>query len=160
MLVIILLSFLLWKEIKFALLNKMENEMKVQSNISRNVNAGKLVLAAVFFLVLGNSSYAASSNSCKDSHAIKLATNYAKDAGYSYIASVNGTKGDNAKALASTLILCEDGRALGPAHSLHADIRTIGRGRFSHWGENLFFSTSDNSDPNKNGRIYTILEQK
>jgi len=30
-------------------------------------------------------------------------------------------------------------------------------GRYSHWTENvLFFSTSDNSDPNENGREYMI----
>jgi hypothetical protein len=54
----------------------------------------------------------------------------------------------------STLIIYENGVALGPGHSLHDNIRKIGRGRFSHWGETLYFSTSDNSDPNNNGRQY------
>lgn len=51
-------------------------------------------------------------------------------------------------------------RELGPAHSVHTDIGSLGRGRFSHWGnesgsvEALFFSTSDNSDPRSNGRTY------
>ena len=57
----------------------------------------------------------------------------------------------------SKLILCEDGFPLGPARSAHADISKEGRGRFSHWGNNVMFSTSDNSDPNKNGRIYSIV---
>jgi hypothetical protein len=56
----------------------------------------------------------------------------------------------------STLIIFEDGRALGPGHSVHETIQKIGRGRFSHWSITLFFSTSDNSDPNKNGRKYSI----
>ena len=58
----------------------------------------------------------------------------------------------------SPVALAEDGVALGPAHSLHALIRGEGCGRFSHWGPNqvLLFSTSDNSDPNRNGRVYTI----
>jgi hypothetical protein len=58
----------------------------------------------------------------------------------------------------SPLQLFEDGRPLGPAHSLHALIRGEGHGRFSHWGpqQMLLFSTSDNSDPNRNGRAYTI----
>jgi Sulfotransferase family len=58
----------------------------------------------------------------------------------------------------SPLRLFEDGVPLGPAHSLHALIRNEGRGRFSHWGpqQMLLFSTSDNSDPNRNGRAYTI----
>ena len=58
----------------------------------------------------------------------------------------------------SPLQLFEGGIPLGPAHSLHALIRAEGRGRFSHWGPQqvLLFSTSDNSDPNRNGRVYTI----
>jgi Sulfotransferase family len=58
----------------------------------------------------------------------------------------------------SRLLLEEDGVVLGPAHSLHAAIRQQGRGRFSHWGPRqiLLFSTSDNSDPNRNGRVYTL----
>jgi hypothetical protein len=58
----------------------------------------------------------------------------------------------------SPLQFFEDGRPLGPAHALHALIRSEGRGRFSHWGPQqvLLFSTSDNSDPNRNGRVYTI----
>jgi MoaA/NifB/PqqE/SkfB family radical SAM enzyme len=56
----------------------------------------------------------------------------------------------------SPVILLEDGKALGPAHSIHDDIRAQGGGRFSHWGSRLWFSTSDNSDPNTNGRRYSI----
>ncbi len=55
----------------------------------------------------------------------------------------------------STLRLYEDGVALGPAHALHADIRAVGKGRFSHWYEGLYFSASDNSDPRRNGRTYS-----
>ncbi len=60
---------------------------------------------------------------------------------------------------ASRVLLLEDGCALGPAHSLHAVIRASGCGRYSHWGDEpaLHFSTSDNSDPNSNGRRYSII---
>ncbi|UPJ29873.1 hypothetical protein [Bradyrhizobium sp. CW1] len=57
----------------------------------------------------------------------------------------------------STLSLFEDGRQLGPAHSVHRDVTVEGRGRYSFWRDNgtmLIFSTSDNSDPNTNGRTY------
>lgn len=54
----------------------------------------------------------------------------------------------------SHLVLLESGRSLGPAHSLHADIREQGRGRFSFWVNTLHFSSSDNSDPATNGRLY------
>ena len=57
----------------------------------------------------------------------------------------------------STLILCEDNRRLGPAHSQHEDIRKKGLGRYSHWNGSLIFSASDNSDPQTNKREYTIF---
>ena len=53
--------------------------------------------------------------------------------------------------------LLEDGKPLGPAHALHQSIRDEGGGRYSHWtGNALIFSTSDNSDPNANGRDYSV----
>ena len=57
----------------------------------------------------------------------------------------------------SPLILLEDGAPLGPPHATHAQIRTRGRGRYSHWGEHLYFASSDNTPPNRNGRRYAIL---
>lgn len=53
--------------------------------------------------------------------------------------------------------LHEDGVPLGPAHALHAAIRDTGGGLFSHWQDTLYFSTSDGSDPNTNGRRYEIV---
>jgi hypothetical protein len=58
----------------------------------------------------------------------------------------------------SRLTLFEDGQALPYAHSSHDDIREIGAGRYSHWGDTVFFSSSDNSDPSKNGRRYSVQE--
>lgn len=57
----------------------------------------------------------------------------------------------------STLRLFEDGSEIGPAHALHADITRNGSGAFSHWGRQLYFSSSDRTDPRANGRRYTIL---
>jgi hypothetical protein len=58
----------------------------------------------------------------------------------------------------SRLILLENGAPLGRAHSLHATIRCRGGGAYSHWGEQplLYFSSSDNSDPNANKRTYCV----
>jgi len=56
----------------------------------------------------------------------------------------------------SPVVVCENGIALAPAHSMHADIRSKGQGAFSHYGAGVIFSTSDNSDPNTNGRSYWI----
>ncbi len=57
---------------------------------------------------------------------------------------------------ASPLVLLEDGVPLGPAHAHHYAIRGEGGGRFSHWVDTMIFSTSDNSNPNENGRSYAI----
>jgi hypothetical protein len=60
----------------------------------------------------------------------------------------------------SPMILYEDGKPLGPAHSVHADISKYGHGRFSHWNKMVIFSTSDNSDPAVNGREYWAVIPK
>jgi FkbM family methyltransferase len=66
-------------------------------------------------------------------------------------------RGDESGVLRSSVVLVEDTQALGPGHVLHVDIREHGRGRYSHWQDELYFSTSDNSDPNANGRRYTLV---
>lgn len=57
----------------------------------------------------------------------------------------------------SRLVLLEDGQALWQRHALHELIRQEGRGSYSHWRDYLLFSTSDNTDPNTNGRAYEIV---
>lgn len=56
----------------------------------------------------------------------------------------------------SMLSLLEDGIPLAHPHALHDDVRQVGQGHYSHWGTEVLFSTSDNSDPNRNGRRYAI----
>lgn len=56
----------------------------------------------------------------------------------------------------STVKVWEDSMELGPAHSVHTTIRAIGHGAYSHWLGYLYFSSSDNTDPNTNGRTYTV----
>lgn len=55
----------------------------------------------------------------------------------------------------------EDGRELGPGEAVHDTIRSAGLGSYSHWrfptGPAMMFSTSDNSDPNTNGRRYEFM---
>lgn len=55
--------------------------------------------------------------------------------------------------------LYEDERRLGPSDANHADIRVGGRGAHAFRAKSLFFSTSDGTDPNKNGRRYSIRRQ-
>lgn len=59
----------------------------------------------------------------------------------------------------SKLMLYEDGVLLGLAHSTHDHVARFGGGRFSHWGSEIVFSPSDNSDPNTNGRVYSYCER-
>lgn len=66
------------------------------------------------------------------------------------LVSDGGDRGNEASRLA----LYEDGKRLGPAHQGHDHIAERGRGRYSHFEGALFFSTSDNTDPNLNGRRY------
>ncbi len=77
--------------------------------------------------------------------------------GFAYrIEIATGTPSDDMNnANISTLKLFEDGVELGEAHALHADIRSVGKGKFSHWRGNLIFSASDNSNPALNGRTYS-----
>ena len=68
--------------------------------------------------------------------------------------------GDTGRAPSvSELRFFEDGRALSPAHSPYESIRESGRGRYSHWGRWLYFSTSDNTDPRTNGRTYSAVDR-
>lgn len=63
-------------------------------------------------------------------------------------------------AQASRLILLENGKIIGKPHALHDAIRTSGLGNYSHWGNSLYFSASDCSDPQTNGRRYEIVMQQ
>lgn len=54
----------------------------------------------------------------------------------------------------SRLILLEDGRLIGHAHSDIDQIKTLGAGRYAHWVNALFFSSSDRTDPRANKRRY------
>ena len=57
----------------------------------------------------------------------------------------------------SPVFVFENDRQLPLPHSMHSDIRRHGRGRFSHWGGQVLFATSDGSDPNRNGRSYSLV---
>lgn len=58
------------------------------------------------------------------------------------------------RGLFSSLRLYQDGRPLGPPHSALSTIIKVGRGQFRHERRQLIFSTSDNTDPRLNKRVY------
>ena len=55
-----------------------------------------------------------------------------------------------------TLLLYEDHLPLGPAHASPERIAEAGRGRYGQWGRLLLFSSSDGTDPRRNGRRYVL----
>lgn len=84
--------------------------------------------------------------------------------GYHYYVP-DGTRLDTPDSLdhgtTSQIQLFEDTTLLGPGHSSHEEIRTLGGGRYSHWrddwgNEYVYFSTSDNSDPRTNHKRYHV----
>jgi SAM-dependent methyltransferase len=77
--------------------------------------------------------------------------------GWSFLMPLSVPIGDSADAPErSTIRLFEEGQALGPGHASRTEVCDLGRGRFLHSGRRLIFSTSDNSDPHRNGRRYEI----
>ena len=84
------------------------------------------------------------------------------DQGYCYKLGYNlPVNGDSAEApTASTLVLFENGVELPVAHANHQSIRDYGGGQYSHWGNSLYFSASDNTNPLDNGRKYTYILKK
>ncbi|CAA7619670.1 hypothetical protein MTBSS4_250045 [Magnetospirillum sp. SS-4] len=83
------------------------------------------------------------------------------DGGFNWIATSPGLEsGDTPEQPnRSSVILYEDGSPLAESHAPHAHIRTQGGGRYSHWGREIHFSSSDNSDPNANGRDYLARKE-
>ena len=55
----------------------------------------------------------------------------------------------------SPLVIYENGIPLQLAHSSLEEVRLHGQGRYSHWATQVRFSSTDNSNPNTNGRSYT-----
>ena len=98
--------------------------------------------------------------SCPYGERIRMPPPFSSNGGFSYVINFPEMKevadgsdmGDQ-----SPLVIRENDSLMGPAHSYHHDIKERGRGRFSHWSEDLLFSTSDNSDPNTNGRSYLAI---
>ena len=55
----------------------------------------------------------------------------------------------------SPLVLEENRQALPDPNALHDYIRRQGAGSFSHWGDQIYFSTLYNDDPLTNGKTYS-----
>jgi hypothetical protein len=96
--------------------------------------------------------------------AILHLANCSKGEGFLYFCpaySLRDMEDDVPAAQRSPVLVYENDKPLGPGHSLHHDVQWIGLGRYSHWKNlGLLISTSDNSDPNTNGRDYWAVLPK
>ena len=63
---------------------------------------------------------------------------------------------DVGRAASGPLLLLEDGVPQPLGDASHESIRSAGGGRYSHWGNDLYFSTADGSDPRSSGREYSV----
>jgi hypothetical protein len=61
---------------------------------------------------------------------------------------------DDADKEHSRVTVYEDDRPLGPSHSTYDQVYYFGMGRYAHTKNSFIFSSSDNTDPNTNGRTY------
>ena len=103
----------------------------------------------------------AASGPCADANRILLPRPFSAWGGFAFGADIprfNDDSDSEDNSTRSKLVLCEDGKPLGPPHSMHDDVRQKGLGRYSHWGKDVVFASSDNSDPNLNSRSYWIVD--
>jgi SAM-dependent methyltransferase len=74
------------------------------------------------------------------------------DGGAAYVAKI-----DSSIQETDLVFLLENGVSIGRARAAHGDIRARGKGLFGVWRGSLYFSASDSSDCNKNGRRYQLF---
>lgn len=123
----------------------------------RVVGAFAIVLAS-FFATLVLMNYL--SPLCPQGETVLLNAPFAKQGPLWFYTAAPQLSGlsDTAEApTRSPAVVCENNRPLGPAHTQHGEIAAKGSGRFSHTGLGFYFSSSDNSDPNTNGRSYRVV---
>ena len=116
---------------------------------------GLAIVMTSFFISLWTMDYL--SPPCPRGEAVALKRPFSKQGALSFfaLASPLSSQSDTAEVpRRSPFVVCENNRALGPAHSSPGVIATSGGGRFSHSGSGFYFSSSDNTDPNSNGRNY------
>lgn len=91
---------------------------------------------------------------------IKLHPPFRPYGGHCWIANIDRgafpESDDTADPMRSCLVVSENDRDLGPPHTAHQTIALEGEGSYSHWNGSLYFSPSDNLDPNSNGRTYLV----
>jgi hypothetical protein len=127
------------------------------------------VVTASFFVSLDLLEYfdasngtncAAGASCCPNGQSIDLSPPLSQLEGYAYKVSIPQLSGvgDTAeRATRSPAVVCEGDHRMGPGHSPFLEIIQKGAGRFIHYNDAVVFSSSDNTDPNSNGRRYKIV---
>lgn len=77
------------------------------------------------------------------------------EAGFAFRASTRHPE-LSAEKKPSPGIVLENGSPLPAGDASHDEIRKLGNGSYSFWGRFVYFSASDNSAPDSNGRSYAI----
>lgn len=130
----------------------------LRTNLIKIIGRATLVAVSFAITVLLLQRFGGAADDCNSGRSIAMNPPFASDGGRAFVAHIQAPGADtNETPWRSTLVLCEGQKRLGPAHTLHEDIRGTGRGRYSHWGADVIFSSSDNTDPNTNGRQYLYL---
>lgn len=111
-----------------------------------------------YFDVSSNTSCAGAA-CCPKGQTIVLAPPLSQLEGYAYKVLVPELSdlGDMAGSTRSPAVICEGDHVMGPGHTPFAEVVQKGFGRFSHYNNQVVFSSSDNTDPNSNGRQYKIV---
>jgi hypothetical protein len=123
------------------------------------------VVTASFFVSLDLLEYfdVSTSTNCAaapNGETVALSPPYLNMGGYAYkfsIPQLSHLSDTAEKQTYSRVVICEGDQQLGPAHTLWLEITQKGFGRFSHYNDAVVFSSSDNTDPNSNGRQYKIV---
>jgi len=123
------------------------------SNCKKEISAGEELTETSTFSDSTNKALGLNFTGKLPNTVIKAEGGYA----YSYTDATDSGGDTEAQPKRSTLRLFENGVEIGPAHSTLADVKNLGKGRFSHWGNTLYFSASDNSNPRTNGRTYSVI---
>ncbi len=87
----------------------------------------------------------------------RLTRPFQHDGGHAFVADAPPRFLEKVASGEYFITVLENGKDLGPGHASHGEIREIGGGRYSTWGNSIWFSASDNSNCAKNGRAYSVM---
>lgn len=90
------------------------------------------------------------------SHFSALQRPFRYDGGHAFVADISASLRPTALRDGTVFLVQEDDRELGPGDSPHQQIRDHGGGRFSVWKDAIYFSASDGSNCETNGRTYSV----